>query len=103
MASEHYSIKLEAFNITCHQLTLPTTMVVPVPVRPVNKTRPFSHGALILKVIKPLHENRIWPCETNTHTHTHTDTHTLQENNYPTYPTWLHYIPLSSLLLSETP
>ena len=23
MAPEHYSIKLEAFNITCHQLTLP--------------------------------------------------------------------------------
>ena len=64
MASQHYSIKLEAFNITCHQLTLPTTMVVPVPVRPVNKTRPFSHGALILKAIR-MGENRVWPRETS--------------------------------------
>ena len=66
MASEHYSIKLEVFNIMCHQLMLPmaTMMVVPVPVRPVNKTRPFSRGALILQVIMFLCENRVWPCET---------------------------------------
>ena len=64
MASEYYSVMLEALNITCHQLTLPTTMVVPVPVRPVNETRPFSRGALILKAITPLRENRVWPRET---------------------------------------
>ena len=40
-------------------------MVVSVPVRPVNKTRPFSHGALILQVITPLCKNRVWPHETN--------------------------------------
>ena len=40
-------------------------MVVPVPVRPVNKTRPFSRGALILKAITPLRENRVWPRETS--------------------------------------
>ena len=64
MASEYYSVMLEALNITCHQLTLPTTMVAPVPIRPVNKTRPFSRGALILKAITPLRENRVWPRET---------------------------------------
>ena len=64
MASEHYSIKLEALDITCHQLTPPTTMVVPVPVRPVNETRPFTRGALILQAITPLRENRVWPRET---------------------------------------
>ena len=64
MASEHYSMKLEVFNITCHQLMLSTVMVVPVPVRPVNKTRHFLCEALILQVITSLtlHENRL--CET---------------------------------------
>ena len=66
MASEHYCMKLEAFNITCHQLTLPTTMVVPVPVRPENETRPFSRGGLILQAITPLCVNRVWPRKTRT-------------------------------------
>ena len=35
-----------------------------VPVRPVNETRPFSRGALILKAMTPLRENRVWPRET---------------------------------------
>ena len=56
MASEHYSINLEALNIMCHQLTLPTMMMVPVPVRPVNETRPFLYRVLILQVITPLYK-----------------------------------------------
>ena len=38
-------------------------MVVSVPVRPVNWTRPSSRGALILQAIMSLHENRVWPRE----------------------------------------
>ena len=38
-------------------------MVVSVPVRPVNWTRPSSRGALILQAIMPLRENRVWPSE----------------------------------------
>ena len=39
-------------------------MVVSVPVRPVNRTRPFSCRALILQAMTPLRENRIWLRET---------------------------------------
>ena len=35
-----------------------------VPVRPVNQTRPFSCGTLILQAIAPLREDRVWPRET---------------------------------------
>ena len=46
MISCNNSNKVEALNITCHQLTPPTTMVVSVPVRPMNRTRPFLRGRL---------------------------------------------------------
>ena len=50
-----------------HQLILPTMMVVSaVSVRLISRTKPFLHGVLILQpMMPPLHENRIWSCETN--------------------------------------
>ena len=60
-----FMIILTTLNVMYHHLTTTTTMVVSVPVRPVNQTRPFSRGALILQAMMPLRENRVWPCETN--------------------------------------
>ena len=40
-------------------------MVVSVPVRPVNRTRPCSRGELILQAITPLRQNRVWPRKTS--------------------------------------
>ena len=38
--------------------------MVIVPVTAVNCSRPYSRGALILKAIMPLRENKVWPCKT---------------------------------------